>query len=136
MARPMLRPDPVTMAVRPLSGRRMSDWFAFVGSRIEVSDCMARSSSFENDKFSAFFHLIARLAGDRRHNTVSRRTERMLHLHRLDHQKRLAGRYSCSWLDKHRDHPARHRRLDLPARRRTGVGKSLGPGKLEAPLLG
>src|SRR5260221_7997180 len=66
--------------------------------------------SFKADELRALEHLVARGVVDFLHHAVCRRRDGVLHLHRLEHQKRVALRHPSTRLRHHLDDPAGHRR--------------------------
>src|SRR5580704_2569059 len=67
---------------------------------------------FDHHDLCAFHNLLTRPDWNFGHGTRKRRAQRVLHLHRLNHGKTLAGGHAIPDRDVDLQHPAMHRRLD------------------------
>src|ERR1700681_4047047 len=67
---------------------------------------------FDHHDLRALHNLIARTDWNLGYGTRKRRAQRVLHLHRLNHGKTLAGGHAIADRDVNLQHPAMHRRLD------------------------
>src|SRR5580704_9541458 len=89
-----------------------------VGADAELDEIESHYSTlsllgrFDHHDPRAFHNLIARSDRNLGHDTRKRRAQRMLHLHRLNHGKTLAGGHAIADCDIDLKHPAMHRRLD------------------------
>src|SRR6185503_18688934 len=91
-------------------------------------------SFFERDELGALEHLVAGGVVDLLHPAVGRRRDRVLHLHRLENEERLAFRHLAARFGHHLDDFPRHRRGERARMRRLVRARELLL-QGEAPVL-
>src|ERR1700685_3015421 len=89
-----------------------------VGANAKLDEIESHSPSlsllgrFDHHDLRALHNLLTRRDWNFGHGTGKRRAQRVLHLHRLNHGKTLAGGYAIAERNVALQHPAVHRRLD------------------------